>query len=176
MSTNVETGHLLQAYAIACQNAAYGGQSPLPLPAGSQRRSRSSLHLLQPTADVSLRNRGEAFRAWLMKLAIAEACCGGWTPRALFKNLAIDRDFKTGALRPLEQIVCLSRSMKSIEFYDLPRPVQERFVAAARASLTPAPLAIKPAPHYVGLRWFVAAGLVLLGTTVFASRGFGDLE
>ncbi|HVZ36362.1 MAG TPA: hypothetical protein VG963_28230 [Polyangiaceae bacterium] len=66
--------------------------------------------------------------------------------------------------------------MKSIEFYDLPRPVQERFVAAARASLTPAPLAIKPAPHYVGLRWFVAAGLVLLGTTAFASRGFGDLE
>jgi len=65
--------------------------------------------------------------------------------------------------------------MKSIEFYDLPRPVQERFVAASQASLAPAPLAVKPASRYIGARWFVASLLGFGVTAVFALRGFGDL-
>ncbi|HTV20279.1 MAG TPA: hypothetical protein VMG12_16455 [Polyangiaceae bacterium] len=66
--------------------------------------------------------------------------------------------------------------MKSIEFYDLPRPIQERFVAAAQASLAPAPLAIKLGSRFVGARWFIAS-LVLLALTVwYAREGFGDLE
>jgi hypothetical protein len=65
--------------------------------------------------------------------------------------------------------------MKSIEFYDLPRPVQERFVAAAQASLAPAPLAVKPAPRYVGLGWFAASLLGFLVTAGFAAHGYGDL-
>lgn len=65
--------------------------------------------------------------------------------------------------------------MKSIEFYDLPRPIQERFVAAAQASLAPAPLAVKLGSRFIGARWFVAALLGFALTAWFASRGFGDL-
>jgi len=66
--------------------------------------------------------------------------------------------------------------MKSIEFYDLPRPVQERFVAASQASLAPAPLAIRPGSRYVGARWFIACALGFGLTVAFALHGFGDLE
>jgi len=65
--------------------------------------------------------------------------------------------------------------MKSIEFYDLPRPIQERFVAAAQASLAPAPLAVRLGSRFVGARWFVAAALGFVVTAWFASRGFGEL-
>ncbi len=65
--------------------------------------------------------------------------------------------------------------MKSIEFYDLPRPVQERFVAASQASLAPAPLAVKLASRYVGARWFIVAAFFLIVTAAFAARGFGEL-
>jgi hypothetical protein len=66
--------------------------------------------------------------------------------------------------------------MKSIEFYDLPRAVQERFISASQAALAPAPLAVKVASEYVGLRWFVAA-LAGFGLTLgYVLRGFGDLE
>lgn len=66
--------------------------------------------------------------------------------------------------------------MKSIEFYDLPRPTQERFVAAAHASLAPAPLAIKLASRFVGARWFIASLALLAVTAWYAADGFGDLE
>jgi len=66
--------------------------------------------------------------------------------------------------------------MKSIEFYDLPRPVQERFVAASQASLAPAPLAIRPDSSYVGARWFVGFAIGFSATCAFALHGFGDLE
>jgi hypothetical protein len=65
--------------------------------------------------------------------------------------------------------------MKSIEFYDLPRPVQERFVAASQASLAPAPLAIRPGSRYVGARWFIACAIGFSVTCAFALHGFGDL-
>lgn len=66
--------------------------------------------------------------------------------------------------------------MKSIEFYDLPRPIQERFVAAAQASLAPAPLAIKLGSRFVGARWFLASLVLLAVTAWYAAEGFGDLE
>lgn len=66
--------------------------------------------------------------------------------------------------------------MKSIEFYDLPRPVQERFVAASQATLAPAPLAMRPAPEYVGARWFIASAVCFGITVAFAYYGFGDLK
>lgn len=66
--------------------------------------------------------------------------------------------------------------MKSIEFYDLPRPIQERFVAAARASLAPSPLAIKLASRFVGARWFIASAALLALTAWFATQGFGELD
>ncbi len=65
--------------------------------------------------------------------------------------------------------------MKSIEFYDLPRPIQERFVAAAQASLAPAPLAIKRGSRFVGARWFFASLALLALTAWYAAQGFGDL-
>ena len=66
--------------------------------------------------------------------------------------------------------------MKSIEFYDLPRPVQERFVAAAQATLAPAPLAIKRGSRFVGARWFAASLALLALTAWYAAEGFGDLD
>jgi hypothetical protein len=66
--------------------------------------------------------------------------------------------------------------MKSIEFYALSRPIQERFVAAAQASLAPAPLAIKLGSRFVGARWFIGAALCFAATAWLASRGFGDLD
>ena len=66
--------------------------------------------------------------------------------------------------------------MKSIEFYDLPRPIQERFVAASQATLAPTPLAVKLGSRFIGARWFAASGLALLLTLSFALQGFGDLD
>jgi hypothetical protein len=66
--------------------------------------------------------------------------------------------------------------MKSIEFYDLPRPIQERFVAAAQATLAPAPLAIKLGSRFIGARWFIASLISFLATAVYAAQGFGQLE
>jgi hypothetical protein len=66
--------------------------------------------------------------------------------------------------------------MKSIEFYDLPRAVQERFISASQAALAPAPLAVKVASEYVGLKWFVAALVGFALTIAYVLRGFGDLE
>src|SRR5687767_7053730 len=66
--------------------------------------------------------------------------------------------------------------MKSIEFYDLPRPIHEPFVAAAQASLAPAPLAIKRGSRFVGARWFLASLTLLAVTAGYAAEGFGDLE
>lgn len=65
--------------------------------------------------------------------------------------------------------------MKSIEFYDLPRAVQERFISASQAALAPAPLAVKVASGYVGLRWFLAALAGFVLTIAYVLRGFGDL-
>ncbi len=65
--------------------------------------------------------------------------------------------------------------MKSIEFYDLPRPIQERFVAAAQASLAPAPLAVKLGSRFVGMRWFVGALAGFALTAWYVAQGFGDL-
>jgi len=66
--------------------------------------------------------------------------------------------------------------MKSIEFYDLPRPIQERFVAAAQASLAPSPLAIKLGSRFVGARWFVASAALLAVTAWYVAEGLGELE
>jgi hypothetical protein len=65
--------------------------------------------------------------------------------------------------------------MKSIEFYDLPRAVQERFISASQAALAPAPLAVKVASGYVGLKWFLAALAGFALTIAYVLRGFGDL-
>lgn len=65
--------------------------------------------------------------------------------------------------------------MKSIEFYALPRPIQERFVAAAQASLAPAPLAVKLGSRFVGARWFAAALAGFALTAGYALQGFGEL-
>jgi hypothetical protein len=65
--------------------------------------------------------------------------------------------------------------MKSIEFYDLPRAVQERFISASQAALAPAPLAVKVASEYVGLKWFLAALAGFALTIIYVLQGFGDL-
>lgn len=66
--------------------------------------------------------------------------------------------------------------MKPIEFYDLPRAVQERFISASQASLAPAPLAVKVATGYVGRDWFLGALAAFAVTIGIALLGFGDLD
>jgi hypothetical protein len=63
---------------------------------------------------------------------------------------------------------------QKIDFYGLPRPVQDRFVAATRRTAPPAPLLFKPAQK-TGAWVCLGASAVLVGLTVILLRaGWGE--
>ncbi len=64
---------------------------------------------------------------------------------------------------------------KRVEFYRLPRPVQERFAAATRRTAPPAPLLFRPAPR-TGV-WALLGGSALLAAvfTLVLRTGWGDV-
>jgi hypothetical protein len=65
---------------------------------------------------------------------------------------------------------------RKVDFYGLPRPVQERFAAATRRSAPPAPLLYASAPRTVP--WaYLAASALLIAVAVFVLRlGWGDVS
>jgi hypothetical protein len=67
--------------------------------------------------------------------------------------------------------------MDRVDFWQLGRSVQERFVEAANGGSTPAPLAVRPLSRDKGvLAWTALGGVSLLGA-IFALRiGFADLS
>jgi hypothetical protein len=67
--------------------------------------------------------------------------------------------------------------MQRVEFYGLERPIQERFVAAARGTAPPLPLAVKREllPRSAGMCLALGA-LCLVGIGVFARVGYAKLD
>lgn len=66
--------------------------------------------------------------------------------------------------------------MQRVSFFDLARPVQERFVETARARAAPSPLAFRAAfPKRVAI-WSALSLSFLLVAAVVTSLGFGDLD
>ena len=66
--------------------------------------------------------------------------------------------------------------MKTVEFFSLPRPVQERFIEAARAQGAPVPILVArpPAPMKV-IGWGAAAVGLVIAWILFLQIGYGDL-
>ena len=67
--------------------------------------------------------------------------------------------------------------MKSVEFFSLPRPIQERFIEAARAQGAPIPILVArpPAPVRV-FAWAGGALGFVLAWVLFLRIGYGDLS
>ena len=67
--------------------------------------------------------------------------------------------------------------MQRIDFFQLERPIQERFVASARGAAPPAPLASfrEPVPRSVVL-WVAISFLALVGLVLFGAIGYGELD
>jgi hypothetical protein len=67
--------------------------------------------------------------------------------------------------------------MQRIDFYQLERPIQERFIASARGESPPAPLASRRevVPRGVVL-WTAISLLALIALVLFAALGYGELD
>lgn len=63
-----------------------------------------------------------------------------------------------------------------IDFYGLPRPVQERFAAATRGSAPPAPLLFRSASRRGAWLGLGAAAMLLFGLAALFAAGFGDVR
>src|SRR5712691_3890212 len=67
--------------------------------------------------------------------------------------------------------------MDRVDFFQLGRPVQERFVEAAKGASAPAPLAVRPLATDTRVLGWAALGVGSLLAAIFALRmGFGDLS
>ncbi|HEV3191423.1 MAG TPA: hypothetical protein VGY54_13035 [Polyangiaceae bacterium] len=63
-----------------------------------------------------------------------------------------------------------------IDFFGLPRPVQDRFAAATRRSAPPAPLLFMRAPRTVAWALLAASGALMLVELVVLRMGWGDVN
>jgi hypothetical protein len=63
-----------------------------------------------------------------------------------------------------------------IDFFGLPRPVQDRFAAATRRSAPPAPLLFARAPRTVAWACLGASGVLILVALVVLRVGWGDVN
>jgi hypothetical protein len=66
--------------------------------------------------------------------------------------------------------------MRTVQFYDLARTIQTRFIECARGAGVPAPLAAQPRRHAAPFLWLLAALTAFAALFGFASLGFGELE
>lgn len=63
-----------------------------------------------------------------------------------------------------------------IDFYALPRPVQDRFAAATRGSAPPAPLLFRRAPRSAAWTLLGAAVVLLIVVATLLAAGYGDVR
>jgi hypothetical protein len=63
---------------------------------------------------------------------------------------------------------------RRVEFYRLPRPVQDRFAAATRSAAPPAPLLFQPAPRSRAWIFLVLSALDALAAGALLMAGWGD--
>ena len=66
------------------------------------------------------------------------------------------------------------RIAKKVSFYILPRPVQDRFVAATRRTAPPAPLLVQKAPRKTVWAYLGASGGIALLAVLLLRAGWGD--
>jgi hypothetical protein len=66
--------------------------------------------------------------------------------------------------------------MEEVEFYKLPRAVQDRFIDSARGAAAPSPLAVLPLRVTDHFKWIGAATASVALLAIIAGRGYGNLE
>ncbi|MGH7295242.1 MAG: hypothetical protein ACRELB_09925, partial [Polyangiaceae bacterium] len=66
------------------------------------------------------------------------------------------------------------RIAKKVSFYLLPRPVQDRFVAATRRTAPPAPLLFERAPRRTVWAYLGGSGAVALAALLLLRAGWGE--
>jgi hypothetical protein len=64
---------------------------------------------------------------------------------------------------------------RKVDFYRLPRPVQDRFAAATRRSAPPSPLLYSRAPRTVAWAYLGASAVLALAAAVVLRLGWGDV-
>jgi hypothetical protein len=65
---------------------------------------------------------------------------------------------------------------RKVDFYRLPRPVQDRFAAATRRSAPPAPLLYSQAPRTVAWAYLAASAALAVAATLALRIGWGDVS
>jgi hypothetical protein len=65
-------------------------------------------------------------------------------------------------------------TVRTIDFYRLPRPVQDRFAAATRGSAPPSPLLFRAAVRTAAWAWLGASAGLVLGAALLLRAGMGD--
>ena len=67
------------------------------------------------------------------------------------------------------------RIAKKVDFYLLPRPIQDRFVAATRRTAPPAPVLFQKAPRTMAWSFLVGSAVVALVAIFVLRAGWGDV-
>jgi hypothetical protein len=67
------------------------------------------------------------------------------------------------------------RIAKKVDFYLLPRPIQDRFVAATRRTAPPSPVLFQKAPRTMAWAFLVGSAVVALVATFVLRAGWGDV-
>jgi hypothetical protein len=68
------------------------------------------------------------------------------------------------------------RIAKKVDFYLLPRPIQDRFVAATRRTAPPAPVLFQKAPRTMAWAYLGGSAVVALLAVVLLRAGWGDVS
>lgn len=66
--------------------------------------------------------------------------------------------------------------MRKLQFYGLPRALQDRLIESSRGSAVPVPLLVRPFQNRDHVRWAVGAALLGLAWAGVTATGFGDLH
>lgn len=70
----------------------------------------------------------------------------------------------------------VSHTMRKLDFYGLPRSLQDRFIESIRSAAVPLPVTVLPAPDRRSAKAGAVAALVLSAWALFTAHGFGRLE
>ena len=66
--------------------------------------------------------------------------------------------------------------MKAVDFYTLPRAIQDRFVGSVMSGFPPAPILASKGGTSTKTRWLLSSAVSFIALIVCARLGFGDLE
>ena len=67
------------------------------------------------------------------------------------------------------------RIAKKVDFYLLPRPIQDRFVAATRRTAPPSPILFQKAPRTQAWAFLGGSGIVAVAAILLFRAGWGDV-